>query len=132
MTVYDFCHLGHARVMVVFDMVVRWLRESGYDVNYVRNITDIDDKIIKRATENKESIRALTDRYIAFMHEDADALGVLRPNAEPRATEYVGDMLDMIGTLETRTATPTSRRQSRCLLQRAQVCRLRQAVGQIN
>jgi cysteinyl-tRNA synthetase len=102
MTVYDFCHLGHARVMVVFDMVVRWLRESGYDVNYVRNITDIDDKIIKRAAENKESIRALTDRFIAAMHEDADALGVLRPNAEPRATEYVGDMLDMIGTLETR------------------------------
>ena len=102
MTVYDYCHLGHARVMVVFDMVARWLRQSGYAVNYVRNITDIDDKIIKRAGENKESIRALTDRFIAAMHEDADALGVLRPDAEPRATGYVDDMLSMIGTLEQR------------------------------
>jgi cysteinyl-tRNA synthetase len=100
MTVYDFCHLGHARVMVVFDMVARWLRQSGFAVNYVRNITDIDDKIIKRAGENGESIRALTDRFIAAMHEDADALGVLRPDAEPRATEYVDDMLGMIGALE--------------------------------
>ena len=100
MTVYDYCHLGHARVMVVFDMVARWLRASGYDVNYVRNITDIDDKIIKRAAESNESIRALTDRFIAAMHEDADALGVLRPNAEPRATEFVPDMLGMIDTLE--------------------------------
>jgi cysteinyl-tRNA synthetase len=102
MTVYDYCHLGHARVMVVFDMVSRWLRQSGYAVNYVRNITDIDDKIIKRAGENGESIRALTDRFIAAMHEDADALGVLRPDAEPRATDYVDDMLAMIGTLEQR------------------------------
>lgn len=100
MTVYDFCHLGHARVMVVFDMVARWLRASGLKVTYVRNITDIDDKIIKRAAENKESIRALTDRFIAAMHEDADALGVLRPDHEPRATEYVQQMLDMIGSLE--------------------------------
>jgi cysteinyl-tRNA synthetase len=102
MTVYDYCHLGHARVMVVFDLVARWLRESGYAVNYVRNITDIDDKIIKRAAENGESIRVLTDRFIAAMHEDADALGVLRPDAEPRATEFVGDMVAMIGTLEKR------------------------------
>jgi cysteinyl-tRNA synthetase len=102
MTVYDYCHLGHARVMVVFDMVSRWLRQSGYAVNYVRNITDIDDKIIKRAGENGESLRALTDRFIAAMHEDADALGVLRPDAEPRATDYVDDMLAMIGTLEQR------------------------------
>ena len=100
MTVYDFCHLGHARVMVVFDMVARWLRASGLKVSYVRNITDIDDKIIKRAAENKESIRALTDRFIAAMHEDADALGVLRPDHEPRATEYVQQMLDMIASLE--------------------------------
>lgn len=100
MTVYDFCHLGHARVMVVFDMVARWLRTSGYKVTYVRNITDIDDKIIKRAAENKESIRALTDRFIAAMHEDADALGVQRPDHEPRATEYVQQMLDMIASLE--------------------------------
>ncbi|CAG4885368.1 cysteinyl-tRNA synthetase [Georgfuchsia toluolica] len=102
MTVYDYCHLGHARVMVVFDMVTRWLRQAGYAVNYVRNITDIDDKIIKRAAENNESIRALTDRFIAAMHEDADALGVLRPDAEPRATDYVSDMLTMIGQLEQR------------------------------
>jgi cysteinyl-tRNA synthetase len=100
MTVYDFCHLGHARVMVVFDMVARWLRERGYTVTYVRNITDIDDKIIKRAAENGESIRVLTDRFIAAMHEDADALGVLRPDHEPRATEYVQQMLDMIASLE--------------------------------
>jgi len=100
MTVYDYCHLGHGRVMVVFDMVTRWLRASGLQVTYVRNITDIDDKIIKRAAENGESIRQLTDRFIAAMHEDADALGVLRPDHEPRATEFVPQMLDMIGQLE--------------------------------
>jgi cysteinyl-tRNA synthetase len=100
MTVYDFCHIGHARVMVVFDMVYRWLKASGYDVNYVRNITDIDDKIIKRAAENKESIHALTQRFIDAMHEDADELGVLRPDHEPRATQYVPQMLEMIAKLE--------------------------------
>lgn len=89
MTVYDFCHLGHARVMVVFDMVYRWFKASGYEVTYVRNITDIDDKIIKRATENQESIQALTNRFIAFMNEDADALGIERPTFEPRATDQV-------------------------------------------
>jgi cysteinyl-tRNA synthetase len=99
MTVYDYCHLGHARVMVVFDMVTRWLRASGYDVTYVRNITDIDDKIIRRAQENGESIRALTDRFIAAMHEDADALGVLRPDHEPRATDYVASMQSLISRL---------------------------------
>src|SRR5512134_3075938 len=93
MTVYDYCHLGHARVLVVFDMVARWLRASGLGVTYVRNITDIDDKIIRRAQENGESIRALTDRFIAFMNEDAAALGVLRPDHEPRATEFVPQML---------------------------------------
>ncbi len=100
MTVYDYCHLGHARVMVVFDMVARWLRASGYDVTYVRNITDIDDKIIKRAVDNGESLRGLTDRFIAAMNEDAAALGVLKPDFEPRATEHVPQMLDMIGALE--------------------------------
>ncbi|MFZ5523791.1 MAG: cysteine--tRNA ligase [Pseudomonadota bacterium] len=100
MTVYDYCHLGHARVLVVFDMVYRWLKASGYDVTYVRNITDIDDKIIKRAAENGESIHALTQRFIDFMHEDADALGVQHPGHEPRATQYVPDMLDMIAKLE--------------------------------
>ncbi|PTD97452.1 cysteine--tRNA ligase [Pseudothauera lacus] len=100
MTVYDYCHLGHARVMVVFDMVARWLRASGYEVIYVRNITDIDDKIIRRAGENGESIRSLTDRFIAAMHEDADALGVLRPDHEPRATEYVAQMQQIIDKLQ--------------------------------
>ena len=100
MTVYDYCHLGHARVLVVFDMVYRWLKASGFEVNYVRNITDIDDKIIKRAAENGESIHQLTGRFIGFMHEDADALGVLRPDHEPRATQYLPEMLEMISLLE--------------------------------
>lgn len=99
MTVYDFCHLGHARVMVVFDMVSRWLRASGYDVTYVRNITDIDDKIIKRANENHESIAQLTQRFIDAMDEDAAKLGVIRPDIEPKATEFVDGMLDMISAL---------------------------------
>ncbi len=100
MTVYDYCHLGHARVMVVFDMVYRWLKASGFEVTYVRNITDIDDKIIRRAAENKESIHALTQRFIDAMHEDADALGVQHPDHEPRATQYVPQMLEMIAQLE--------------------------------
>ena len=100
MTVYDYCHLGHARVMVVFDMVTRWLRASGLDVTYVRNITDIDAQIIRRAQENGESVRALTDRFIAAMHEDADALGVLRPDHEPRAMDYVAGMQSLISRLE--------------------------------
>jgi len=100
MTVYDYCHLGHGRVMVVFDMVVRWLRASGLEVTYVRNITDIDDKIIKRAAENGETVRALTDRFIGAMHGDARALGVQSPDHEPRATEFVPQMLDLIGALE--------------------------------
>lgn len=100
MTVYDYCHLGHARVMVVFDMVQRWLRSSGYDVTYVRNITDIDDKIIKRAVENGESISALTGRFIAAMNEDAAALGVQAPDHEPRATACVPQMLALIDKLE--------------------------------
>jgi cysteinyl-tRNA synthetase len=99
MTVYDYCHLGHARVLVVFDMITRWLRASGFEVNYVRNITDIDDKIIKRANENGEPYTALTQRFIDAMHEDGAALGVQPPDHEPRATEYVGKMLDMIQAL---------------------------------
>jgi cysteinyl-tRNA synthetase len=99
MTVYDYCHLGHARVMVVFDMVNRWLRQLGYQVTYVRNITDIDDKIIQRAAERGVSISELTTEYIRYMHEDAAALGVLSPDAEPKATDYVPQMLSMIGVL---------------------------------
>ena len=100
MTVYDYCHLGHARVMVVFDMITRWLRTSGLKVTYVRNITDIDDKIIKRAAENKEPMEALTARFIAAMNEDAAALGVLKPDFEPRATEYIKEMQAIIALLE--------------------------------
>ena len=100
MTVYDYCHLGHARSMIAFDVVQRWLKASGFEVEYVRNITDIDDKIIRRAVENGESIRALTDRMIQALHEDADALRIERPTHEPRATEYVPQMLSMISTLE--------------------------------
>ena len=102
MTVYDFCHVGHARVMVVFDVVSRYLKDSGYDVTYIRNITDIDDKIIARANENKETIQALTERFIAEMHQDADALGVERPSAEPKATEAIAEMLAMIEILITK------------------------------
>jgi cysteinyl-tRNA synthetase len=99
MTVYDYCHLGHARVLVVFDMVVRWLGTVGLNVTYVRNITDIDDKIIQRASDNNESIETLTDRFIRAMEEDAAALGVMRPSHEPRATQYVENMISMIDTL---------------------------------
>jgi len=100
MTVYDYCHVGHARLMTVFDMVQRWLRVLGYRVTYVRNITDIDDKIIRRALENGESIGALTERFIAAMHEDEAALGIQRPDIEPRATAYIAHMLGMIDTLQ--------------------------------
>ncbi len=100
MTVYDLCHLGHARAMVAFDVVQRWLRLSGLQVTYVRNVTDIDDKIIRRALENGESIRALTNRMIEALHQDADALGIERPTHEPRATQYVPQMLKLIGVLE--------------------------------
>jgi cysteinyl-tRNA synthetase len=99
MTVYDFCHLGHARVMVVFDMVSRWFRASGYEVTYVRNITDIDDKIIKRANENNETIGDLTQRFIDAMDEDSEKLGIIRPDIEPRATTHIDGMIEMIGKL---------------------------------
>ncbi|WP_296490194.1 cysteine--tRNA ligase [Rhodoferax sp.] len=100
MTVYDLCHLGHARAMVAFDVVQRWLKCTGFDVTYVRNVTDIDDKIIKRALENGESIRSLTDRMVAALHQDADALGIERPTYEPRATDHVPAMLKLIGQLQ--------------------------------
>jgi cysteinyl-tRNA synthetase len=99
MTVYDFCHLGHARVMVVFDMIARWYRASEYQVTYVRNITDIDDKIIKRANENGETIDVLTQRFIDAMDEDSAKLGIIRPDIEPRATQHIQGMLDMIAKL---------------------------------
>ncbi len=99
MTVYDFCHIGHARVMVAFDVVSRWLRQRGYDLTYVRNITDIDDKIIRRAQDNGESFDALTERMIAAMHEDEARLNVQRPDQEPRATEHIAGMHTMIQTL---------------------------------
>ncbi|MCM2251288.1 MAG: cysteine--tRNA ligase [Ramlibacter sp.] len=99
-TVYDLCHVGHARANVAFDLVQRWLKASGYAVNFVRNITDIEDKIIRRAVENGETVRSLTDRMIAEMHRDFDALGIERPTHEPRATDYVPQMLDIVRQLE--------------------------------
>ena len=99
MTVYDYCHIGHARVMVAFDVVSRWLRHRGYDLTYVRNITDIDDKIIRRAADNGETFQQLTERMIAAMHEDEARLNVLRPDQEPRASEHIDGMHRMIQTL---------------------------------
>ncbi|MCB1904605.1 MAG: cysteine--tRNA ligase, partial [Gammaproteobacteria bacterium] len=99
MTVYDLCHLGHARVLVVFDVIYRYLQASGFNVTYIRNITDIDDKIINRAHENGEPFAALTERFIAAMHEDAAALGVLTPDAEPRATAHIGEIIAMVERL---------------------------------
>jgi cysteinyl-tRNA synthetase len=98
-TVYDYCHIGHARSMIMFDVVVRYLRSRGYDVTYVRNITDIDDKIIKRALDNHEPIDSLTRRFIDAQHEDETALGILPPDHEPRATEYIPQMLNLITQL---------------------------------
>jgi cysteinyl-tRNA synthetase len=100
MTIYDLCHMGHLRMMMAFDVIYRWLRTLGYEVTYVRNITDIEDKIIKRALERKISIRALTDEMIAAMHADLGAVGVVKPTLEPRATDYVPQMLGLIGQLE--------------------------------
>ncbi|AKU21557.1 cysteine--tRNA ligase [Massilia sp. NR 4-1] len=100
MTIYDYCHIGHARMMMAFDVVFRWLKASGYDVTYVRNITDIEDKIIKRAVENGETIRELTTRFAKYMDEDTAALGILEPTLVPRATEYVPQMLALIERLE--------------------------------
>ena len=99
MTVYDFCHLGHARMLLAFDVVVRYLRFSGYDVTYVRNITDVDDKILARAVENDESFTAVTDRYITAMHEDEAALSIVRPDKEPRATAHIDQIVSMIEKL---------------------------------
>lgn len=98
-TVYDLCHIGHARVMVCFDVITRYMRARGWDVDYVRNITDVDDKIIKRAEENGETVDQLTERMIAAMHEDEDRLSVLRPDQEPRATAHIGNIVDMVQTL---------------------------------
>ncbi|MGQ2921649.1 MAG: cysteine--tRNA ligase [Hydrogenophaga sp.] len=100
MTIYDLCHVGHARMMMAFDVVQRWLKVSGYRVTYVRNITDIDDKIIKRALERGITLRALTDEMTAAMHQDIGALGIEPPSIEPRATEYVPQMLSLIETLQ--------------------------------
>ena len=99
MTVYDYCHLGHARAFLAFDLIVRYLRHSGYDVNYVRNITDIDDKIIKRANENGEPFLDVVERFATAMNEDFDALGMGRPSSEPRATGHIGDIIRLVETL---------------------------------
>jgi cysteinyl-tRNA synthetase len=100
MTIYDYCHIGHARMMMAFDVIYRWLKASGYQVKYVRNITDIDDKIIKRAVENGETLSSLTTRFSKYMDEDTSALGILPPDFTPRATEYVPQMLAIIDKLE--------------------------------
>jgi cysteinyl-tRNA synthetase len=99
-TVYELCHVGHARSMLAFDVIQRWLRTSGYQVTYVRNITDIDDKIIRRAVENGETVRALTTRMIEEMYRDTDRLGIERPDHDPRATDYVPQMLAIVEQLE--------------------------------
>ncbi|MFX4308746.1 cysteine--tRNA ligase [Acinetobacter soli] len=99
MTVYDYCHIGHARVMVAFDYIIRFLRSQGWNVRYIRNITDIDDKIIKRANENNESIQELTARFIDAMNQDAAQLGCAEPDESPKATEYIDQMQTMISTL---------------------------------
>jgi cysteinyl-tRNA synthetase len=99
-TVYDFCHIGHARANIAFDVIQRWLKASGFQVTFVRNITDIEDKIIRRAVENGETVRVLTDRMIAEMYTDFDALGIERPTHDPRATDYVPQMLDIVKKLE--------------------------------
>jgi cysteinyl-tRNA synthetase len=101
-TVYDFCHIGNARPMVVFDVVQRWLRALGYQVTYVRNITDIDDKIIKRAVANNESCKSLTERFTQAMHEDVAALGVQPPDHEPKATQYLPQMIKLVERLESK------------------------------
>src|SRR5450830_1802996 len=100
MTIYDYCHIGHARMMMAFDVIYRWLKASGFDVTYVRNITDIDDKIIRRAVENGETISQLTTRFTQYMDEDTAALGILTPDHTPRATDYVPQMLRLIEQLE--------------------------------
>ena len=99
MTVYDFCHIGHARVLIVFDMITRWLRESGYKVQYVRNITDIDDKIIKKAIDENVDYSVITENFIKEMNYDAAQLEVISPSLEPRATEHIDEMIKMIEDL---------------------------------
>ena len=109
MTVYDYCHIGHARTVVAFDYIIRFLRSQGWKVKYIRNITDIDDKIIKRANENGESISSLTSRFIDAMNEDFAKLGCLAPDEAPKATDYINQMQNMIGTLvEKGTAYPAN------------------------
>src|SRR3990167_2069708 len=95
-TVYDFCHIGHARTYISADVIIRYLRFRGYNVTYVRNITDIDDKIIKRANDHQEAVNAVTDRFIQAMHEDFAALQLIPPDHEPRATEYIPQMISLI------------------------------------
>jgi cysteinyl-tRNA synthetase len=109
MTIYDFCHLGHARLVMTFDVVVRWLRQRGFQVTYVRNITDIDDNIIKRALERGVTTTALAKEFIRYMYEDFDALAILRPDVEPRATQYVPQMLSLIDQLQQRGLAYQSR-----------------------
>src|SRR5260221_14682663 len=98
-TVYDFCHIGNGRTYAAFDVIIRYLRWRGFDVTYVRNITDIDDKIIKRAQENKEPVEAVVERFTQAMHDDFTQLGLLSPHHEPRATEFVPQIIQFIEKL---------------------------------
>lgn len=98
-TIYDLCHIGHGRTFVAFDAISRYLRYLGYDLNYVRNVTDIDDKIIKRAAENNETVDSLTTRMLAEMHKDFDALNILRPDSEPRATQHIDEIIEITDLL---------------------------------
>ena len=95
-TIYDYCHIGHGRTFVAFDTVARYLRFSGYDLNFIRNITDVDDKIIKRANENNETCDELTDRFTKAMHADFDALNMIRPDIEPRVTDHMPEVIEMV------------------------------------
>ena len=131
MTVYDLCHLGHARTFIAFDLAVRWLRARGLRVTYVRNITDVEDKIIRRAAERGVTPAELTEDNIRAMHEDFAALGLLPPDLEPRATQYIPQMLDLIGLLEKKELAYQADADGDVVLCRAQVRRLRQAVRQV-
>ena len=127
-TVYDYCHVGHARSKIAFDIVRRYLQYRGYKVTFVRNITDIDDKIIKRAAENKESVQALTDRFTRAMHEDYDRLGILRPDHEPKATEHIAGIIAMTQQLIDKGYAYVADERRRDVLG-VEIRALRQAVG---
>ena len=129
LTVYDFVHIGHARMLLVFDVISRYLRHRGYQLTYVRNITDIDDKIIQRAAALREPIEAFTERFISAMREDCAQLGILPPDHEPRATQFVPQIIAMVAAAH-RTRLRLRRQQRRCHVRGRPLRRLRQALRQ--